>query len=73
MYYQGPLSDLSNSVRLLRHPPVDSGAIELPPFLLEESCGMEIIQDRVLNGERHLVVKNAKNPEIFSSMIYGEK
>ena len=72
MYYQGALSELSNSVRLLRHPPVDSGDIELPSFLLEGSYGMEIIQDRMLNGERHLVVRSAENPDIFSSMSYGE-
>jgi ABC-2 type transport system ATP-binding protein len=71
MYYQGPLSELSNSVRLLRHPPVDNGVIELPPFLLEDSYGMEIIQDRILNGERHLVVRNSGNPDLFSSLFYG--
>lgn len=71
MYYQGPLSELSNSVRLFRHPPVNNGVIELPPFLLEESYGMEIIQDRILNGERHLVVRNSSNPGLFSSLFYG--
>lgn len=72
MYYQGALSELSNSVRLLRHPPVDSGDIELPSFLLEGSYGIKIIQDRMLNGERHLVVRNSENPDIFSSMFFGE-
>lgn len=72
MYYQGALSELSNSVRLLKHPPVDSGDIELPSFLLEGSYGIKIIQDRMLNGERHLVVRNSENPDIFSSMFFGE-
>ncbi|MBN1903663.1 MAG: ABC transporter ATP-binding protein [Deltaproteobacteria bacterium] len=72
MYYQGALSELSNSVRLLKHPPVDSGDIVLPSFLLEGSYGIKIIQDRMLNGERHLVVRNSENPDIFSSMFYGE-
>ena len=70
MYYQGPLSDLSDSVRLLKHPPVDSGIAELPSFFVDGSSGMEIIQDRTLNGERHLVVRNSENPGIFSSLFH---
>ena len=69
MHYQGPLSDLSNSVRLLKHPPVDSGFAELPSFLVEDSCRMEIIQDRTLNGERHLVVRTSENPDIFDTLF----
>lgn len=69
MHYQGPLSDLSNSVRLLKHPPVEDGVAEIPSLLAEDSSGMEIIQDRTLNGERHLIVKNLENPDTFSSMF----
>ncbi|MGD9162923.1 MAG: hypothetical protein PVG39_31240, partial [Desulfobacteraceae bacterium] len=69
MYYQGPLSDLSNSVRLLKHPADDNVFAELPSFLVEGSSGIEIIQDRILNGERHLVVRNSENPDIFDSLF----
>ena len=70
MYYQGPLSDLSNSVRLLKHSPVDTGVPDLPSFLVEGTSGMEIIQDRTLNGERCLVVRNSENPDAFDSISH---
>lgn len=70
MYYQGPLSVLSNSVRLLKHPPIESGIPEIPSILTEGPAGMQLIQDRTLNSERHLVVRNSENPDAFDSLLY---
>ncbi len=79
--YEGPLAELSDTVRLLRVV-ADAGALTgglrldappsgvMPPMLLDPVAGFRILQDRVRGGERVLVVQAAR-PDLFGTVLTG--
>jgi ABC-2 type transport system ATP-binding protein len=72
MYYQGPLSTLSDSIRILRHPPVADSIPEVPRDIVDPESGLQVLRDRTRHGERQLIIKNTRHPDAFESLLSPE-
>ncbi len=69
MYYQGSLSTLSESVRMLSHSPLDGGGIPpIPDNVFNAAHGLTILKDRIRHGKRQIVVRT-NDPRIFDSIV----
>ncbi len=72
MYYQGPLSTLSDSIRILRHPSVLDSIPELPHGIVDPASGLQVLRDRTRHGERQVIIKNTRHPDTFETLLSSE-
>ncbi len=72
MYYQGPLSTLSDSIRILRHPPGSDSIHEVPHDIVDPASGLQVLRDRTRHGERQLIIRHTRHPDAFESLLSSE-